>query len=162
MKKYFAVIMGILLLSAMLFGCKDESLTDAMQKALGTETLTELGRAEIEDALLLFASTQEGTCYAAAFLKNEKGNYIFEKELSLTKCNGNNFMCKWGSGYAFLCNDSKAAALKAVITPTGGEPVITDMQIDGCPWVYYLELPAGVDTYSGTYFFLDAQGGFVA
>ncbi len=163
MKKFFAVIMLFLMIGTMLFGCKPESLTDTMRKSLDMdEVLTELGRLEEEGSLLLFGATAQDACYAAEFSKNEKGDYIFKEEISLTKCNGNNYMCKWEDGYAFVCNDERAVSFKAAITPTGAEPVITDVQIEHCPWVYYLKLPEDITTYSGSYFFLDTQGGIVS
>ena len=163
MKKNFTIIMAFLLIGATLFGCKqEESLTDTMRSSLGIEeTLIELGRLEGENAILLFADTADKTCYAGKFLKSEDG-YTFAETVNLTKCNGNNYMCKWEDGYAFICNDERSAAFKAAITPAGEESVITDVQIESFPWVYYLALPEGIENYSGSYFFLDAQGGIVS
>lgn len=125
--------------------------------------LRKCGAITVDDKLLFISVTGENEqtykYYAAEFSIDEDKAYYYVRSVPLNRFAWQCYLCKWQDGYAVICNNTQACSFRACISPNNAAEEIVEVDIDGIPWVYYLELPEDYDAgYQIEYSFLNLNG----
>lgn len=139
---------------------------DVMQEKSGdNRVLREIGRlGDGEDKLVIAISgetEQEFAYYAAEFEYKNDNKYIFKKMLNLANCGWQNFMCSWGNGYVFVCNNTEAEQLKIELITEEGMRRQESIKVGRIPWIYYIDRPDTTRGFTATFTFINKEGAVI-